>query len=173
MVKIESFNNCYNSTYQELCWVSKLGTSSDCYACHWTWSLQKIPLCVCRTLLGWGWFWWPGSVMSKCPKAECYLRCFLLPFPSSSPPPPPIHSTRNHPKTLLPKSPSLTNFCFCSKLILSGQNTLEALKTDFNSDLPLSGCGLLASSLMFLSLNFWFCTMGMSHTHCAVLLRGL
>jgi len=29
MVKIEFFNNCCNSVYQELCRVSKLGASSD------------------------------------------------------------------------------------------------------------------------------------------------
>lgn len=47
-----------------------------------------------------------------------------------------------------------------------GQNTLETLKTDSDSTLPLCGCGLLARSLMCLSLDFWFCTTGMNHSHC-------
>ena len=148
------------------------------HARHWTWPTGEYPRVSADLCLGGDDFDGQdqrGAVIKqKCPIAEYSLRCFLLPFPSSSSPSThPLHSTRNPPKTLLPKSPSWTSFCFCSNLSLSGQNTLEALKTDSDSDLPLSGCGLLASSLMCLSLDSWFCTMGMNHTHCAVLLRGL
>ena len=42
---------------------------------------------------------------------------------------------------------------------------LEELNTESDSNLPLSGYGLLASSLMFLSLDFWIYTMEMNNTY--------
>lgn len=92
----------------------------------------------------------------KCRLDGYYLWCFLLTVPSSGFP-----STRSQSWNSSHREPLVGRFLLWLKIKSRWKEySSEASEADLDSNLPLSGCGLLASYFMFLSLNFWIETMG-------------
>lgn len=106
--------------------------------------------------LGWGWFWWPGQLVSEKMSLWWLLPLVLSASHSFLKLPPTPHPTRSQSWNSPHGEPLVSRFLLLLKIKSQWKEySLEASEADLDSNLPLSGCGLLASYLMFLGLNFW------------------